>query len=138
MQRAAASSQTIDDDLRTPSPKRPKLSASSSIQATSGSEREAVRAALTAEEEKRDAAMERQAAEAGETRWILSFRDEQSGRDGNLSGPKIIHSGYAGIDSSHGQARSNTEEAEEIWQSPAIIGRRSFGRFNRALEVRSN
>src|SRR4051794_34133984 len=84
MQRAAASSQTIDDDLQTPSPKRTKLSSSSSFQTTSGSELEAIRAALTAEEAKRDAAMERQAAEAGETRWVLSFRDEQNGRDGTL------------------------------------------------------
>jgi hypothetical protein len=138
MQRAAASSQTIDDDIRIPSPKRAKLSANSSFQASSGSELEAVRAALAAEEAKRDAAMERQAAEAGETRWVLSFRDEESGRDGNPSRLKIIHSSYAGIDSSYGHVRSNDEDAEEVLQSPAIIGRRSFGRFNRAIEVRLN
>src|SRR5437867_11696875 len=100
MQRAAAASQTTDD-LQIPSPKRTKLSPSSSFpHVTPGSDLEAVKAALAAEEAKRDAAMERQAAEAGETRWVLSFRDERSGRDRHpASGPKIVHAGYAGIDS---------------------------------------
>lgn len=73
MQRSAASAAqaSVDDDPQTPSPKRPRLSAPSSP--ATNSDLEAVNAALAAEERKRAEAVARQAAEAGESEWVLDF-----------------------------------------------------------------
>lgn len=73
MQRSAASAAqaSINDDPQTPSPKRPRLSAPSSP--ANNSDLEAVNAALAAEERKRAEAVARQAAEAGESEWVLDF-----------------------------------------------------------------
>ncbi|QVM11696.1 hypothetical protein D8B26_006339 [Coccidioides posadasii str. Silveira] len=78
MQRAAASSggpatpssqtSTVDAETSTPSPKRQKLSNNASR-----SDMGAISAAIRAEEEKRAAAIAKQAAEAGETQWVLEF-----------------------------------------------------------------
>nr|KMM67443.1 hypothetical protein CPAG_03777 [Coccidioides posadasii RMSCC 3488] len=78
MQRAAASSggpatpssqtSTVDAETSTPSPKRQKLSNNASR-----SDMRAISAAIRAEEEKRAAAIAKQAAEAGETQWVLEF-----------------------------------------------------------------
>lgn len=77
MQRAAASSSPgLAEDPETPSPKRQRLSTTTSEPATtprSISDLDAVNAALAAEEQKRAEAVARQAAEAGETNWVLDF-----------------------------------------------------------------
>ncbi|KAH8430770.1 uncharacterized protein LDX57_008433 [Aspergillus melleus] len=76
MQRAAASaaanepSQTPD----TPSPKRHRNGQTETQSpATPQSDLEAISAALAAEEERRREAVNRQAAEAGESEWVLDF-----------------------------------------------------------------
>src|ERR1700722_1891124 len=83
-----------------PPSKRQRFSTGSSPPATTSSDAEAVRAALAAEELKRAQAIERQAAEAGETRWVLSFRDpEESGeRKGREPALKVVSAGFAVID----------------------------------------
>ena len=65
------------------------------------------------------------AAERGETKWVLSFVDAQKGRSG-LRGMKVVRAGYAELDGGEDKvgAKKNTS-----------LGRRSFGRFNRELEV---
>ena len=83
MQRAAAtaaakesSQKPSSTDPNTPSPKRQKLGYNDTTQSPSGtptSDLEAISAALAAEEEKRREAVTRQAAEAGESEWVLDY-----------------------------------------------------------------
>jgi hypothetical protein len=79
MQRAAASAASNKpqspsvDDPDTPSPKRPRLSAASSPATPPTSDFQAISAAIAAEEQKRAEAIARQAAEAGETEWVLDY-----------------------------------------------------------------
>ena len=80
---------------------------------------------MAAEEAKRAEALERQQTEAGETKWVLSFRKEE--RPGDEEALRVDKVGYEGIDALQGHE-------DEPWR-PAMVGRRSFGRFNKALEV---
>ena len=86
----------------------------------------AIQAALAVEEAKRAEALERQQAEVGETKWVLSFQKED--RAGGAQVLRVDEVGYEGIDALQGHE-------DEPWR-PAMVGRRSFGRFNKALEVR--
>src|SRR5271156_330941 len=79
MQRAAASSpiptpSTPDQ----PPPKRQRIGDSTppSLDPGSVADQRAVQAALAAEEAKRQIALERQAADAGDTRWVLTFKPD--------------------------------------------------------------
>lgn len=122
MQRAAASTppSTPQSQLRTPNnppSKRQKVSAAPST-ATPPSDLQLLQAALTEEEGKREKAIERLAEEAGETRWVLSTVNEQGNGVGGL---QIATAGYSDID-------------QEAW-GPTMVGRRSFGNFNKGLEV---
>ncbi|KAA6409027.1 MAG: hypothetical protein FRX48_07371 [Lasallia pustulata] len=132
MQRAAASSaipspQTPDH----PSAKRRKLSNASSP-ATSSADLQAIQAALAADEAKRSEAIDRQAAEAGETKWVLSVRDEGRAINSHAAGNlRVVTNGYVDIDCVRGMEM----HGEEPWR-PLMVGRRSFGKFNRALEKR--
>lgn len=142
MQRAAASAPTSSPTTPTPdepSPKRQKRDAESSP-STPSADLRAIQAALAAEEAKREEALERQAAEAGETKWFLSFRPEE--RDGGVgalsNGDKngrgalrVMSAGYSGLD----RYDVSTDQDEGDFRPAAVVGRRSFGRFNRALEV---
>lgn len=69
---AAAAQAAVDDDPQTPSPKRARLSAPSSP--ANNADLQAVNAALAEEERKRAEAVARQAAEAGESEWVLDFQ----------------------------------------------------------------
>jgi hypothetical protein len=78
MQRAAASAATKEPQSLTPdegkhTPKRPRLSTEPASPSTPQSDLEAISAALAAEEEKRREAITRQAAEAGESEWVLDI-----------------------------------------------------------------
>lgn len=78
MQRAAATaaaneSQTPGSDDNTPSPKRRRLSTEAESSGTPQSDLDAISAALNAEEQKRRDAVMRQAADAGESQWVLDI-----------------------------------------------------------------
>lgn len=77
MQRAAASAAVKEaqsgSDENPPTPKRPRLSNEAASPGAPQSELDAINAALAAEEEKRREAIARQAAEAGETEWVLDI-----------------------------------------------------------------
>ncbi|KAI9868881.1 MAG: hypothetical protein M1830_005498, partial [Pleopsidium flavum] len=77
MQRAAASSPSSPQTPEQSSPKRQKLFNDSSP-ATPSADLQAIQAALAVEEAKRSEALERQAAEAGESKWVLSFQPENA------------------------------------------------------------
>lgn len=136
MQRAAASTPSASPRTpEQPSPKRQKLYNDSSP-ATPSADLQAIQAALAAEDAKRSEALERQAAEAGESKWVLSFQpdiaDVVNGASGNgYSSLRVINAPFSGIDHLLG----STKQGEGAFKSNAVVGRRSFGKFNRALEV---
>ncbi|KAN0095397.1 hypothetical protein V8E51_016108 [Hyaloscypha variabilis] len=135
MQRAAASSPTTSASPDEPSPKRRKtdsnISTPSKINVDSLADRTAVQAALASEEAKRQAALEKQAADAGDTRWVLSFEDQRLLAASSPLGLRIVQAGFANIDSSQSEIRIEEDGLED---KPVMVGRRSFGRFNKALE----
>lgn len=124
MQRAAASAtpSTPQSEPHTPdSPpsKRQKTSAAPSSTATPPSDLRLIQAALTEEEEKREKAIERLGEEAGETKWVLSTVNAEE--DHFVGGLRVAKAGYSDTD-------------QQAWR-PAMVGRRSFGKFNRVLEA---
>ncbi|KAL9099134.1 MAG: hypothetical protein Q9187_009543 [Circinaria calcarea] len=119
--------------------KRQKLS-EPSMPSTPNPDALAIQAALAAEEAKRTEALERQAVQGDETKWVLSLSASEGGKvlEGGGGGGEIrtVTMGYEDIDTgmSTGAWRQGGEEGgEEPWR-PVMIGRRSFGKFNRALE----
>lgn len=91
------------------------------------------------EEAKRQAALDRAAAEAGETRWVLNF-DQVHNVEQTLKTPiKVIQAGFATIDHDRTPAtvrNENSGDGELL--RPALAGRKSFGKFNRTIEVGIN
>ncbi|KAL8691032.1 MAG: hypothetical protein Q9218_003654 [Villophora microphyllina] len=130
MQRAAASSplstpQSPTEDTGPPSKRRKTSSNNPSPIRPSPltPDNEAFQAAADAEDAKRAAAIERIAAEAGETKWVLST--VSNGTDGSIGERRLrfLSAGYSEIDQD-GQVSSRNHRE----------GRRSFGRFNREIE----
>ena len=132
MQRAAASSpsSSAPQDLTPPSSKRQKTTHSSpSTPATPFSDQAAIQAALELEGAQREAAIARLAAERGETKWVLSFVETQ--QDGGASQRmKVVRAGYGEIDGENKVGGKENGAPKNMVQ-----GRRSFGNFNRELEV---
>ena len=123
MQRAAASSPSVPQSQArssdTPPSKRQKVSAAPSSAATSPSDLQLIQIALAEDGEKRGKAIERLAEEAGETNWTLSTMNGEGEHGRGVL--RVTKAGYDDID-------------QEAWRT-ATVGRRSFGRFNRELEV---
>ena len=135
MQRAAASSpsspspQTPDSHHST---KRQRLSNGTASPVTPSVDAAAIQAALAEEEAKHQAALDRQRAASQETKWVFSCMDEGKDDGQGEHRTDIIPIGYGNVD---GRPKE-TSEAGEPWR-PTMVGRRSFGRFNRVLEVSS-
>lgn len=98
-------------------------------------DRSAIQAALDAEEAKRQAALDKQAVEAGDTRWVLSFEDQEKLARVANGGLRIIQTGFASLDVPTPQQIKPMDD-DDFGDRPAIVGRRSFAKFNKALEVR--
>jgi hypothetical protein len=107
-----------------PPAKRQRLSDGSASAVALSAEAQAVNAALADEEAKRQEALRKQFREGGETKW--AFRVEK--RKVNTAGGSVETIGYAGLES------ACKYEGDEPWRT-TDTGRRSFGKFNRALEV---
>ncbi|KAI9792345.1 MAG: hypothetical protein M1833_001116 [Piccolia ochrophora] len=136
MQRAAASTPSQSPLAREePSQKRRKLSALSTL-SSSASDLQAVQKALAAEELKREEALERQAAEAGETRWALSFKRESQMDQAFGSELRVINAGYAGIDSISDN-NPDSSDTEEVTTTNTAIGRWRFGHVDPKSESTS-
>lgn len=125
---------------------------------TAHSELQAIREALAAEEAKRSQALERQAAEAGhETKWVLSRGGDDVVMGGLVfeagikrwggRGFGVRRMGYSEIDAASseedGDGEGKSYYAGDGYGIPRnstsvasnMMGRRSFGKFNRELEV---
>ncbi|KAF7125475.1 hypothetical protein CNMCM5793_001714 [Aspergillus hiratsukae] len=125
MQRAAATAASKEvpqtssaEQSTTSTPKRPRLSSeglSQSPGATQSSDLEAISAALAAEEEKRREALARQAADAGETEWVLDYSGAEDTGNEYASPPLVIAAGSLDADD----------------DDLAYGGRQAYGNFKR-------
>ncbi|KAH0564957.1 hypothetical protein GP486_001651 [Trichoglossum hirsutum] len=122
MQRAAAAGSLVTPDE--PSPKRQRLSSPASP-ATPSSDLQAV---LTPQE-----VLDRQAAEAGETRWVLSLLEDESVTSGH-KGLRVAGTTFAGLDDPKAGGLENEEQDGQAWRSNSIVGRKNFGNFKRTLK----
>ncbi|KAF1981731.1 hypothetical protein K402DRAFT_425150 [Aulographum hederae CBS 113979] len=91
----------------------------------------AVTAHQAAEEQKRNEFLERQAAEAGETRWMLSLPENKSKESpgGRNEGLTIVEAGFGDIDAADDD--DSEEEVEEDNNGGLVAGRWRFGGFGR-------
>ncbi|TVY32939.1 hypothetical protein LSUB1_G007804 [Lachnellula subtilissima] len=135
MQRAAASppsSPSTPDEPPTKRRKKGTDSSPSKFDVDALADQRAIQKALADEEAKRQAALDRQAAEAGDTRWVLSFEDQKQTAASSALALRVVQTGYANLDSLPSlQVRSMEEEQED---KPIVVGRRSYGKFNKVLE----
>lgn len=136
MQRAAASSpSTSSSNPSEPPSKRQRLSTGASP-VTPSAEAQAVHDALAAEELKRSQAVDRAAADAGESKWVLSFHDDQPS---HVQTPlRIISAGYSTIDSATSAPQREDDDDDAYTTRPSLPGRRSFGKFNKTIERQQN
>ncbi|KAF2403065.1 hypothetical protein EJ06DRAFT_318815 [Trichodelitschia bisporula] len=116
MQRAAAQASPSSPDTL-PS-KRVRLSSGAAAPVTP-SDIELVQAAVQAEELKRTQAIERQAADAGETKWVLTVRDPSPAAP--LA--HIVRTGFADIDAAGLDDSGDGDNDEQT-----AIGRQTFGK----------
>ncbi|KAF7164743.1 hypothetical protein CNMCM5623_009125 [Aspergillus felis] len=130
MQRAAATAASKEvpqtsEESTTSTPKRPRLSSegvSQSPGATPSSDLEAISAALAAEEEKRREAIARQAADAGETEWVLDYSGAEDTGDEHAAQPLVI------------AADSLDADNDDL----AYGGRQAYGNFKRKNKVQNS
>ena len=122
-----------------PSPKRQKKNSDSqsrpSFNIDELANKRAVDKAIAEEEAKRQAALEKQGAEAGDTRWVLSFEDQKAAAASQPLALRVVSAGYASIDVTVSRAFESMDGEDFSEEKPIMVGRRSFGRFNKKLEV---
>ena len=118
MQRSAAAnkSRAPAEGTRTPESKRTRLSTEASPEpaAKPSSDLEAISAAIAAEEEKRREALSKQAAEAGDTEWVLDYPGVQQ-----AARPIVVTAGSL-----------DDEDDDESYG-----GRQTYGNFKRKKTV---
>jgi hypothetical protein len=102
MQRAAAKSSPSTPN----GPPTKKSRLSNGVSAATTSDYEIIQAALVAEEEKRQVALDKAAQHVGETKWVLSFIDPLEGK--RQDSMDVRQAGFAEID-----ADDDSEEDEE-------------------------
>ncbi|GAB7360600.1 hypothetical protein MBLNU230_g0481t1 [Neophaeotheca triangularis] len=130
MQRSAASpssSEPQTPNTTEPPSKKQRLSngtINTPPSATRTPEQQAVDKALADEERKRNAALERQARDAGETKWVLNYKEPEVGRREKEPGFEVVNAGFSTIDAD-GAAGSEDEDED----GAGFKGRQSFGNF---------
>lgn len=87
-------------------------------------------------------AIDRAAAEAGETKWVLSLQQSPLTTTNTHTPIKVVTAGYGTIDNvsnAHLPVKDSDSEPEHPSSTrPSIHGRRSFGKFNKTLEKQQN
>ena len=133
MQRAAASPSSGPSTPAEPPSKKQRMSDGSGIStppSTSRSDAAAAKEAVAAEERQREEAFDREAADRGESKWYLSFKQPQ--KPASASPFRVVSAGYSTLDGSNTKDKNSEDEAES---AEPQVGRRSFGKFNKGLEV---
>lgn len=136
MQRGAASPNSSPTTPSEPPSKKQRLSNgsyASTPSSTPRSDAQAIEEALAAEEQRRTEALEREAADRGETKWYLSFKEPQT--PAQESPLRIVPAGYSTLDAAAHSKERPSDDDVEIDVPLQAKGRRSFGKFNRSLEV---
>src|ERR1700761_3958345 len=111
MQRAAASPSSSPSTPPEPQSKRQRLSNGSYNTTPSSAPRtdaQAVEEALAEEERKRTAALEREAADRGESKWYLSFKEAP--KQETLSPLRIVSAGYSTLDAAAWRGSSSDDD----------------------------
>ncbi|KAI9767000.1 MAG: hypothetical protein M1840_005959 [Geoglossum simile] len=121
MQRAAASASLVTPNE--PSLKRQKLSSPASPAAPSPDWQ------ATPASQK---FLNRQAAEAGETHWVLSFQENRE--TSKRKAPLVIGTGFAGLDDPKASELRDDEQDGQGWRSNSVVGRKRFGNFTHVWE----
>ena len=138
MQRGAALPSSAPSTPPEPPSKKQRLS-NGSYQSTPAStprtDAQVFEEAQAAEDTKRAAALEREAAARGDSKWYLSFEESAPIQSAQFR-LQIVSAGYSTLDAS-GVEKQGSSEGEEDRAAPQMQGRRSFGKFNRKLEVRA-
>ena len=139
MRRGAPSPTSSPSTPSEPPSKKQRLSNgsfASTPSSTPRSDAQAIEEALAAEEQRRTEAVEREAADRGETKWYLSFKEPQA--PAQESPLRIVSAGYSTLDAAVHSTDRSSEEDVDLDVPQQVKGRRSFGRFNRSLEVRGH
>lgn len=79
---------------------------------------------MAEDERKRGVALERQGREAGETKWVLNFREAEGETENGL---RVVSTGFGGIDAEGAGAGNGSNDEED--GSGGFAGRKSFGNF---------
>ena len=95
----------------------------------------AVQAVLATEERKRQEVLDRQASEAGDTKWQMTFNGQEPFEQPNAF--FVVNAGYGSIDAvvPNDSAELVEENATPVAQ---FHGRKSFGNFGKVKEVRAH
>jgi len=137
MQRAGSSPSSTPSTPAEPPSKKQRLSSGSynfTPSSTPRSDAQAAQDALAADEWKRRGVIEREGADRGETKWYLSLKEPEAAT--TASPLRIVSAGYSSLDTAGSTREQRSEEDEqEKARRPQVVGRRSFGRFNKAVEV---
>jgi len=137
MQRAAASS-PISPSTSTPeeppSKRRRKNDDSpiiSSVHFDEAANRRALEQAEKEAETRRQAVLERQGIAAGDTRWVIAYPSQE--KSSQTLALRVVETGYANLDIPL-QVKIEDDESQ-FEDRPVMVGRRSFGNFNKTVEV---
>lgn len=137
MQRAVASSPTTKSDQSPSEPSSKRRRTGEHSYATDQSaDLRAIQEAVAAEELKRTQALERQATEAGDTKWVLDIKGSPPYRGGATF--NVVNAGYGVIDTSilAAQIDGDDDDDDNSILTAHHSGRKSFGDFGKALQVR--
>ncbi|TKA81611.1 hypothetical protein B0A55_03554 [Friedmanniomyces simplex] len=139
MQRASASPSSAPSTPSEPPSKKQRMSNgsySSASPSTPRTDAQAVQEALASAERKRSEALEREAADRGETKWYLSVKQPQT--PAHESPVRIVSAGYSTLDSTGTARERSSDEGETEPARPSIAGRRSFGNFRQTVKKQRN
>lgn len=134
MQRGAASSplkKPLEQNAKHPPSKRRKTEGAIRNSADDADLR-TMHAALAVEEAQHQQVLDRQAAEAGDTKWSIDFPDPAHGQ--KTVGLTVVNASYSAIDAA--VLRASGQAEEDSVELPRNSGRRSFGDFGKITEVR--
>lgn len=136
MQRAAASSpSSAPSKPPEPSSKRQRLSNGTynATPSSQASDDQTGGEIVISERQKRDKPVEFEGADRGDTKWYLSFKQTTSTP---VKAPlRIVSAGFGALDAAQPPSGKSDEEDEDLSGAANVQGRRSFGKFNRKVEV---
>lgn len=136
MQRAAASGGSTPSTPAEPAAKKQRLSNGSHVSTPASASASGANTpieAQTPDEQRREEIFAREAAARGDSKWYLSFQEpQQAARPSPL---RVVSAGYGALDTSGAADIDSSDDEVEESVRPKVSGRRSFGKFNKAVEV---